>query len=346
MIRIKDKYNCLQSQIGLRGLCEDVEADCYLDDLPGINLANIADMTDGMDIRPEVVLKKNLNLAAKQLPIDLKMLLAKDFAVRGVIDDDSIKLSGADEWIGMEDKFVAITIQGYSNDKFVERCVNGFGILADRDADGKVFYVETDKHPRQECIFNVRKGYNRIPIDVTTDAEWIRIYFDVSNFKIGRREHYQATSNNGCCMRCCEADTSKCSYVQCEYSSDGCNWTYTSDYIGFDLCISCRCSPDLIACYFSKELLMPMLYKTGINFLLDAKSSTNLNCYTRNNERQIQDLLLRWSGGVDMSTNLKFSSEYWKSLKSSVESIKHSIEQLDSKCFKCQSNRLINQMPG
>ena len=341
MLKIKESYNCFD--VGVRGLCED--ADLYLDDLAGINIANLASISGGLDFSPKDTLARIERQSFRQLSRDFKILLSKKYTLNSVLEDESIKLSGSYQWYGEVDEFVSIKVIGYSNDKFVERKIFGFGIVSDRAVEGKKFYLETDRHEKQEIIVNLKKGYNKIDVDVTTDAEFVRISFDVSNFMFGRREDY-GNGTCGCMVNTsCGCDYSKCSHVICETSPDGCDWTETSVLFGFDLCVQCRCSLDKLVCYFSEDLEMAYLYKMGINFLLEAKASTDISVFTRNSEMAIEDLLLRWQGGVDMATSIKHKSEYWRSLGGAVDSIKGSIKELNTKCLKCDSSYLKNDLP-
>ena len=132
MLKIKDTYNCFD--VGVRGLCDD--SDVYLDDLPGINIANLASISGGVDFSPKDTLSRLNSQSFRQLGRDFKTALSKKYRVHSILEDDSIKLAGTYDWYGEIDQFVSIRIQAYCSDKFISRKVFGFGVVSDRDVQG------------------------------------------------------------------------------------------------------------------------------------------------------------------------------------------------------------------
>lgn len=348
MIKITNtSLECLKAQIGLRGDCSDADDfDCFIDDLPGIDIVRMSNITTAQNYGPAQVFESISRLSVRQVKSHFMSLLSKTYKHTGVIDDDSITLSGSHEFYGELDEFLVIEIETLTNDKFIERVIDGFRLNIDRDVVGKKFYVRSSDGDEKELTMDLKKGINKIPISIKSSAEKITISFDVSNFKVGIRDNYVNDNTQcGCLVDCCDTRES-CSVINLYKSPDGCDLTSTSEYFGFDLCVRCQCSSELVTCYFAQELQMALLYRYGINYLMHVVATDRINQYTHNSKSSIEKLLLNWNGGLDMTTGIKEHSQYWKELKVAVDNAVVSVPSIDSICFDFAGDIVDNALPG
>jgi len=336
----------------LRGTCETYDTEVYIDDLPGINLVNLEDTVDGLRTTASELFTKVVNLAERQVTHDFSSRIRQDFNIKSILSDHSIRLSGNDTTYGGVDEFLSIKIKRNGFDKFQGIRTFNLGINVDRVVADKKFYVVTsNKDSYTPQTFNLVKGYNKVAIDIHSAAEEVKIYFDVCNMKVGKRSASSSHNCGNCISTCACYDYSKYGLsVTCEIGTQeeeggAITWVDTTAF-GFDLDIQRYASKELIACYFAHDLLMPMLYKSGITFLLEMSSTSRINDYTTNNKSQVQDLLLRWNGGQDFSTGINHKSEYWRYLTSSIDSLKYTIHDMhDTEIFINQGTRVSNSLP-
>jgi hypothetical protein len=91
---------CLDNYIGIRGECQT--ATIYIDDLPGINIVNAADITNNALLRPLDLVNKAFNLAQKEVLLDMFAMLEMNY--NAIIDDHSYSTAGVYRFIGEDTK--------------------------------------------------------------------------------------------------------------------------------------------------------------------------------------------------------------------------------------------------
>lgn len=328
--------------IGVRGYC-DQDPLLYLDDLPGIDIVKITDIIEGVERSPKDFIDRIVSLSTRELKQNFFGKLGKmKFQISSMVGDHSLKNAGNYTWYGETDVFLSVYAERNALDRFVGIRMHDIGLMVDRDVKGKKFYVETAFGVETHEI-DLRAGYNRININEFTSSEYMRIYFDVSNFKIGMSEYHYSFFKNDC-LPCQYLNCSGyCAAVKCEASDDGCDWA-NFDF-GIDVRIKCEADKCAVLKHFEENLQMPLLYKCGINFLMNAKSSNRLNEYTIDKEG-IDSLLLFWNGGHDYRSDQRIKGQYWHNLDSAVNEIAPAIHQLNSKIFKRSGSRIENSLPG
>lgn len=323
---------CLDNYIGIRGECQD--ATIFIDDLPGINIVNAASIVDPTIPRPIDLVNKAFRLAQQEVLSDIFALLPS-LMYNAIVDDSSYSTAGKYYFVGETSKTGYIHILKNNNDKFLQLHVFGFEIYSDR-AVTKDFVI-TDGYGNVDIITaNLQIGINEIPLDKTTESEYIKITFDLIDFKVGIQQQF------------CVDDTFDNNCEPCHRSHCGCecaNVITSHSNLGFNLCVRCEANECKLIKYLAKEIQLPLLYRTGINYLLETKLTNRENAYLRNKEANIDEILTNWMGGFNNETQTGVSSMYKHHLKNSVSKVSKLLYNLNSKIFSHDGSYICNTLP-
>lgn len=316
---------CLDGYIGIRGECTD--ATMYLDDLPGINIIQASEFTNDIELRPIDLVRKSASLAQKELLKDIIDCINVKYI--SIIDDNSIREAGGDDFYGEIDEECEIIIDNLQDDKFTILRTFGFELVSDREVT--VEFKIIDSYGIEEIITaDLKKGLNAIPIDKKTNSQSITISFNLKDFKVGSKK------NKYCgCKRTEHCNTCK----PCGCSS------VTSKGIGFNLCIRCESDECAIFKYLIDCLEIAWLYRTGINYLLEAKMSCRETPYTRNKEEDIEHLLTLWMGGYDNQEGVYMKSLYKQKVKQAAKEVEGLLLNSFSKTFQFSGTTTCNVLP-
>ena len=331
-----DHRKCLDSSlVGLTGCGEH---KYYVNTLPGIDVASVADHTNTEDLRPEEVVRKSCELALKSVTNDIISYITKDFKYNPVVDRTNINNIGVYEWFGLENVSLGFRMNYMGrvmNESLMT--ISGFEILVDRDVEVLTINYECDAETK--CFdVSLKKGRNFVEMPIYVAAD-VFIYFNVSNFKIGRSQFVNTLYKRE--VPCLPCVTGSCHYVEL-LRKDG-------DQISFfdwGLKVEVSCIHDFCG-FMAKhvdQLSQALIYQTGIQYLIYAKSTNRVNSYTRNSENKIDFLLLRWQGGRDEATGLSYSGDYWKSLKSAYQTLQNYFMREDL-YFNTSKTKVINSLP-
>lgn len=319
----------------------------YLDSLPGINLLNASNINDDLE-NGKALMKSCIDLAIDQASNDFVAELQKHYNFKSEASHVRTKMSGSHTLYGELAKHVSVKLtKPYDMDSFKKIQVQGFYIYSDR-AISKTFYVSTDVDDEISETVSLTKGKNLIPIDVSVDAEYVRISFDISDFKVGRREYYTSFGYHHCK---CSGQAYGPIFLEVEESTDSrVTWVPLSDTdtFGFDIQGSLICDNQMLACWYKQELSQAILYKSGINILLEHKATTRINPYVKNSQSEVDYFLELWhTGKTDAKTMTRTTPEYWRRITTAVNSVKPNIPSLESDCFTCGTGSYISDaLPG
>ena len=316
---------CIEYYIGIRGECPD--AKLYLDDLPGINIVNASYITNEIELRPIDLVRKSFNLAQKEVIDDV--LSSIGMMYNSIVGDDSYSYAGTYIYYGETNETAKIEVSQNQNDKFLNIHAFGFELVSDR-AVTKDFVISDAYGVSQVITVNLVPGLNQIPLDMVTNSEKITITFDLNDIKIGRQQETYYTYCSPC-QQTCSCD---CASVQ------------ATPNIGFNLCVRCEADICKLTQYLIKELELPLLYKTGINYLLEAKMSNRINAYTRNKAEDIEHILTLWMGGYDNQANVRVNSMYKEKVKQAAMRIRSMLRSINSKIFEYGGSYICNTLPG
>lgn len=318
----------------------------YLDDLPGISLTRAADIASDLVLTGRELIEKCINNAIHETIHDFVGQLASKYQFKNVIADAKIQMAGKFTWYGLLDTSITFRVsRGYDSDGFKRLVFKNFEIVSDRAVQNKVFYVQTDMDDEKSITVDLVSGRNVIPIEIDSRVEYAEIIFDISDFQLGRREYYKRYGFEYCK---CNDLTPDGLYFEYRQTDDRLTFEALSnmDVFGFNATVQETCDMLELACYFSDLLIQPVLYKSGVNFLLEAMNSDRVNPYTANGKEDIDKMLLMWTGGTDMVTGIKTGSAYWRSLLQAVSRAEKSIETVDSSCITCSGLYISNSLPG
>lgn len=316
-------------KVGIRGECST--AKIYIDDLPGINIENAADIAEGFE-RPSDVVDKAASLALDQVYNDWINQIKDYFDYQEVMGRITFQNSGTDYLYGDIDEEVTITLERIP-DLFIATKLRSINIYS-QNTITKTFEVK-DKYGQiiDDFTFELTPGLNRLEFDLTSNSDFIQIVFNLSDLQIGAYNQPISTSFT---------KSDRCGHCICKGT---CLSLYIDKPIGLDIdaqCVVDRCE---LVNEFISTLKVPLLYKTGINFFLAVKGTSRINAYTRNSKEQIDYFLNLWQGGTDMVTGIKTNSAYWQSLKTAADSTVSTVKSMRLKPFKYNSSTISNNLP-
>lgn len=334
-----DQRNCIGDDIfGLRGVC--TTSKYYIDDLPGINVINLADIVDGAIMRPEELVNKCFGLAKERVLSDLKAFLQKDFSFNELMEETQIDNAGTDSFFGLQNINLGFKFNKWQRDRKVIGYVKGFEIVSDREVEAKVFHIDVGGNIYDHTQSLV-KGLNYIDLEVFAAMDF-RVYWNMSDFKIGKRDDFYINFFDHC--RCSDGTYGVCHSTELVESSDLITWT--ANEFGITIATYCKYNTCKWLSDYLEALKMPLMYATGINLMYEAKTSSRVNAYTRNAVEKIDALIVKWNGGTDTVTGFATKGEYWKSIETTYNGLKGNIVNSNKMIFSPASNRVINSLPG
>ncbi len=320
---------CRTNYIGIKGECYDTDPTLYLDSLPGVNLIAASNFTNETLIRPKDLVEKCYEQAEKEVLADV--LSKTGFQYNSIIEDKTYQQAGTYSYYGLNSDTVQIKCWKRGSDKFVKLHVFDFEIVSDRIAT--VDFVISDAYGVVDTVtIELQVGLNTIDIDHFTKSEYLKITFDLDLFKIGVRESY-ANYQSGTCRPCAVSCEAGCTYVEINKS------------IGFNMSVRCEADECQIIKYLGNVLDLPLLYKTGILYLLEAKASGRVNSYLTNKSDAIDMLLMMWSGGSDSMGN-NYPSIYYGKVKQAASQIEQLMKKIKSAAFTYEGSFISNHLPG
>jgi hypothetical protein len=316
--------SCINHYIGIRGECPN--AKLFIDDLPGINIENAADIAEGFE-RPIDVINKSFSLAVDQVYNDWVNGMKEWFDYQDIYGDYGWYGSGIHMVTAPENTILEIKLVRLYNE-FTLTKINKIGLYTKTPDIKTILIKDRFGDIVQEFDQEFKYGFNEILIDYISPNEEITVCINIGGMEIGSNKEY--SSSSGC--------------YTCTCSND-CISVYSNLQYGFDIkgsCIADRCA--IIESFF-ESLKTAILYKTGINFFLHVKGSNRINAYTRNSKEQVDYFLNIWQGGVDTITGIKTSSAYWSALKVAVETTSYTLRFMKIKPFKYGGSEICNVLP-
>jgi hypothetical protein len=321
--------------MGIRGECET--ASLYLDDLTGIDIVKASNFTSEVNIRPLDLVRKCFNLAQKEVFQDVLSLLNRKY--NNIVESKMYNYAGGYFFYGEIEGVVKIKVSK-QDIFFVGLQVTGFEIISDRNLT-KTFTIKTADLDEELIQIDLIKGKNIISIDKFTSSEFIEISFDLSDLKLGSRELGISDWAPSRCKPCSQV-SGNCDCSTLEVFLDD---KLSNKLIGFNLKTNCKANDCEIIEYLKPILDLPLLYKTGIFYLLEAKMSGRINAYLRNTEDSIEQLLTLWMGGYDNAADTRVPSIYWQKVKQVSSQIENAIAKIESPVFTFEGSSTCNQLP-
>lgn len=328
-VLLKIKTMCLTDYIGIRGECKN--AKIYIDDLPGINIENAADIAEGFE-RPLEVVRKAFTLAVDQVFNDWINQVKDYFDYREILGTINYKNSGVDCQYGGANEDANLTIERLTGD-FIKTSWKSIGFYSENAVTRQITVKDRFNQILYDESHDIKAGYNKIDLSLESDSDSLTLTMNLDGLTIGAYEvpftrEFERSSRCGYCVSFC-----------------GCLTTYLDKPIGVDIEASCVADRCAIIAYFLQALKVPLLYKTGINYFMAVKGTSRVNAYTRNSMDQVNFFLNQWQGGVDMVSGIKTNSAYWQSLKVAADSTVTSLKTMKIKPFSYNATEVINVLP-
>lgn len=322
--------NCLEGYIGIRNLCGSENARIYLDELPGIDLIGLSDVVSDVSTVEEL-LNSSFYLGTNQVFADWLNLISDDYVINDNIGEIHIDTIGSTE-IEITDNSLTLEFNRYKNDRYYniyikELAINvipdnsSIDVTIETDYDQETFTIEK----KSKVLILLRNKYYRSKkIEITLDSN------DPLNITKSTNYPYNTFHNKYSCSPC--------------DSVNGCFEFKGHENIGVLFSGSCAINKCSLLEDFFEDLRLPILYATGIQYLLAAKASNRVNYYVRNVEK-IDFLLNEWRGAIDVTTGIKTNSQYWRYMKVAAEKTKTKIKNSRSDLFKRQGSYVCNSLP-
>lgn len=320
---------CLDNYIGIRGECK--EAKLFLDDLPGIDIVKASKITNETHPRPINLVEKAFNQAKKEVLQDI--LSNVKLKYNRIVDEKAYLFAGTYKYYGENTDIIKIKIWKTNNDRFLKITPSEFEIISDRNITKD--FIVSDGYGIQKVISkDLEIGLNSIFIDFSSRSEFITITFTLDDFKIGIKETRVFSNQTNTCL-ICEIVNSYCDCTYLEINKE----------IGFNIAVKCEVDECKLLEYLTPTIDLPLLYKTGINYLIEAKMSGRINAYLRNTEEAIENILTLWMGGYDNVNDTKVPSMYWQKVKQVSSSINNLLAKLHSPIFSFEGMSICNTLP-
>lgn len=319
---------CLKGYVGIRGACKT--AKMYIDDLPGINVENAADIADPFQT-PSALIEQAFQLAVDQVYHDWINHIKEHFDYKEMFGRFQVINAGNTTfYTGSAGEVLTITLTRSFSEMTLTKVIR-LSLYSQTEATVTISILDRFGDNLQDIAVDLVEGYNQVSIDYESDQDVLYIKIPLTGLILGSAD---SQVYHGPCNPC-----NTC------MSSNDCLTVESDMPVGFDLhghCIIDRCA--LMETFWSL-LKVPLLYKTGINFFLAVKGTTRINAYTRNSREQIDYFLNLWLGGVDTVTGIKTSSAYWQALKTAADSTVASLRTMYLKPFTYNANQICNHLP-
>ena len=325
-------HNPFTNYLGIRGICEGTTYTQYLDSLPGISLKKSALISEEGTAKD--LIDKIATEAITEVKYDFLGELRTAYQFNSIIASLDYEGSGSATFVD-PGKNVSFKIVKNDRDNFTKLELDYFGVTVESDITVTVYW-ECGLVTGNQSV-DLVEGYNIVPLNLETNENYIRVYFDADGITLGK------VTNATCYTDCVANCPSGIVYVKHE-TGDGSTWSSAGNW-GVNIAAKYRCDMDAFCNYYEADLRRAILYKAGIIWLQEALSTDRGNRYTQNSKDENERLLMQWQGGTDKVTGFQTKGEYHKKLKLAVDSVKNQMGRMDTRCLVCNSNHVVNELP-
>lgn len=311
--------SCFENYVGVKCLTQTTpKSGLWINDLEGINVRFAADVADSGYLSGLQLLEEKIRFATELVLAEISGFTSPYFRINSVIDELSIGeyLTGFATPEAME-KGVKLTTK---ESRMIRIKVNRIKIkIQEADFDHAVkitdgisatlFPFKTDANGEAEIFPNYISKSPEIYITMDNAA----INPAVTNVKQG-----------------CSCYSKSSQYLL----ANGWNGSGVStSSFGLQVQTNSECSMNELACVIAQQLRFPILYKSGIEIVKEAKASDRLNSVTLLDDEKIDFLLT------------EFSEQYKLHFNNVVQSLPELLKRIDDICVVCNQSRWIYGTP-
>jgi hypothetical protein len=310
--------SCLDNLIGVKCLSVNPKSGLWINDLEGINIRMAADIADSGYMSGLQLLEKKINFASELVMQELSGFLLPYFRVNSAIDE---LLVG---------DFNSNYLAPSPNDRGIKATVKNTRMM-------RVFVGEVKIRIQQVNFthsFEIIDGLNSTSFPFTTDANGEASVF--ANYISSNREIYILMDNTAINP----ADTDVKSGCSCSSKSSQFmlvnGWSGSgvgNNSYGIKAQLTAECKTDELICIISQHLRFPILYKSGLEIVKEAKATDRLNSVTLLDNDKINFLYE------------EFSMQYDRHMKIVVNQLPELFKRIDDICVICNQSRYVYGNP-
>jgi hypothetical protein len=290
----------------------------WINDLEGINLRFAADVADSGYLSGLQLLEDKIRFATELVLAEISGFTSPYFRINSVIDELSI----------------GEYLTGFATPEAMEKGVK----LTTKDSRMIRIKVNRIKIKIQEVNFDhavkITDGIGATLYPFTTDANGEAEIFP--NYISKSPEIYVTMDNTAInpavtnVKQGCSCYSKSSQYLL----ANGWNGSGVStSSFGLQIQTNSECSMNELACVIAQQLRFPILYKSGIEIVKEAKASDRLNSVTLLDDEKIDFLLT------------EFSEQYKLHFNNVVQSLPELLKRIDDICVVCNQSRWIYGTP-
>jgi hypothetical protein len=267
--------NCLDNFIGVKCLSTNPKSGLWINDLEGINIRMAADIADSGYLSGLQLLEKKIEFATQLVMQELSGYLLPYFRINSTIDE---LLAG---------EFNSNFIAPSPNDRGIKVIVKNTRMMRILVPNIKIRIQQTNFSHSVEIV----DGLVTTSYPFTTDANGEAIVYP--NYISNSREIYILMDNTAINV----ADTDVKSGCSCSSKSSefmlANGWSgsgVSNQAYGILAQLNAECKIDELMCIISQHLRFPILYKSGIEIVKEAKATDRLNSVTLLDDEKMEFL--------------------------------------------------------
>lgn len=304
----------------------------YLNELPGINLVNVAKIADHEIATGTALMDRAIGFAEKMVVRDFLQRFKTKFLFKETIGSDVIGLHGT-TFQGNVAKNKGIHTWVYdTSDRYVKGHVEYIEINVEAAAPGSTIYYSIDGGATATLSTELTAGYNRVRLDLEFNEEF-RVWFDTTAISLSSPDSTGYSCVNNCVRDFCCNNCIGYQQIEKELAEPVSAFANDSTPNGIVLAVSCKGDADELVCQYRNELATPILYRSGAFIMEELSVSSRGNPYVRNSKDEAKVLYIRWMGGVDALTGFEEKGEYPRLLQQVVDTAIMAARQSTSKAF-------------
>jgi hypothetical protein len=311
--------NCFDNFIGIKCVSPtQPKSGLFIDDLEGINLRFAADVADSGYQSGIALVESKINFATQIVLDEIAKFTMPYFRMNSLIDSlnagdwqPSFLIPNSNERgiriTTRESRMVRIRVQSVQI-RIVEAVYSGNITITDG--------IFTTQYPFTTDL----NGFAEIFPDYLSDGAEIYITTDNTSINV----------NNTKIKSSCNCTTAKSRFLL----GNGWNGVSTSSSsFGLSVNVAAECSLDEIGCILAQKIRFPILYKSGIEIVKEAKTTDRLNSLTLLDGEKCDFMLA------------EFEKQYQSHFETAVQQLPALFARIDDICITCNQSRYVQGLP-
>lgn len=308
---------CFDNFIGVKCLTQNPISGLWINNLPGLNLKYAAAVATNQQTGLEL-LQEKIAFATSLVLSELYGYLLPYFRVNSVMDESKVGdfagtfLAPVAAWRGLQvtvrrSRMLRIRVTGIQ-----VRIQETATLVSLKIVDGttvETFSGTTDTN-----------GEVFIPMDYLSKTQTIQVLMDNTAINVDN-----TAVNAGC----------GCGSKNGEFLfSQGWNGVTTSSAsYGLQVQMGAECDLSQLACALQPRLGLPILYRSGVEVVIEAGTTDRLNGLTLLDDKKLEIL------------HGEFTSSYDKQMKILAASLPELLKRMDPHCIVCNQNQYVESAP-